>query len=77
MNITECLYKNISFRIIDIFRKTNALSIYDKMQKNGDISRKLLIKIQKERLRDIIIHCWNNVPYYRKLFKQFNIEAYR
>jgi len=76
MRLIEYLYKNVAFRIIDITRKTNALYAYGKIRRNVELNRELLLQLQLERLRDLFVHCWNNVPYYIKLFKKYSIDPY-
>lgn len=77
MGYKEYLYRNIAFRIVDFFRKSNALHIYDEIRYNSRLSRELLVKMQRDRLRDLLIHCHRNVPYYKRLFKHYEVDPYK
>ena len=52
----------------------NTLYILHKLRKNQWLKPYDLKKLQQKKLRSIIIHAYNNVPYYHKLFDSVNVK---
>ncbi len=69
--------KTTKYRLVDHFRKTNAIGILEKIKESQWWSEKELDELQLENLKSLLIHCRNNVPYYTKLFDEikFNPES--
>jgi phenylacetate-CoA ligase len=66
----------INYSIIDFFRKTKTLPLFDRLVETQWTSQDNIQKIQITALKEILIHCFNNVDYYNKLFNEcsFNPE---
>ena len=66
--LPKWVYRNLSFRAVDFARKTRSLSEYKKLRatEHSDIAE--LEKVQFERLRSLLMHCVDNVPFYRERF---------
>lgn len=67
----------ISLRLADYFKKTRVLQTYFDLSKSQWFSRSKLEELQLSRTRDILIHSFENVPYYGELFRNQNFDPYR
>ena len=65
---------NLGFKIIDLFRKTDTVQIYNKLIGNQWQSQDQLKEIQFNNLRKVLIHSANNVPYYQRIFNKCNFD---
>ncbi len=50
------------------------LSIYNFLKKSQEWSRKKLEKYQMDKLSRLLIHSYDNVPYYKKIFDKSNLK---
>ena len=56
------------FKIIDYFRKTETVKIYDYLLKSQWMSNDKIAEIQFENLKKLLIHANTNVPFYNRRF---------
>jgi phenylacetate-CoA ligase len=63
----------IKFRIKDFAYPFSILKLKREFERNQWLSEETLCQYQSARLRQIVTHAYNNVPYYRKLFKENDI----
>src|SRR5512136_390332 len=52
----------------------NSLFLLRKLRGNLKLNRAELEEIQRKKLKDLLKHAYENVPYYRKLFASTGIE---
>jgi len=67
--LKESLVRNIVFPLIDIANRESVLRYLDLYEKSQWWNLKELERMQEKKLRALIRHAWNNVPYYRRIFK--------
>lgn len=67
------IWKN-AYRLVDFFRKTNAIKAFNLVLQTEWLSLEELNHIQFERLKKLLVHCSNNVPYYNELFKKIKFK---
>lgn len=63
----------IRLRLIDLFKGTNVHYWYKHFQSLNFSSRNEVIKYQNNKLERLIIYSYNNVDYYKMLFKKHNL----
>ncbi len=63
-----------TYKIVDHFRKTNAAGIYKSIMKSQWWPKEKLDQHQFDLLRELLIHCRDNVPFYRELFKKHSFD---
>ncbi|MBN2326534.1 MAG: phenylacetate--CoA ligase family protein [Candidatus Omnitrophica bacterium] len=71
------LRKNLFMPIVDRIKKTDMLSVYRELNRTQWLSRRELEDLQLARLRKLLIHAQENVPYYRRLFADIGFDAGR
>jgi len=67
------LLKNIIMPIADVVMHTNICKFTKLLSEMEKLSRDELIFWQSEKLQQIIKHCYNNVPYYRKMMSNLHL----
>jgi len=68
------LVRNIIFPLIDITNRSSVLRHLDLYEKSQWWSPEKLKELQERKLRRMVSHAWNNVPYYRRIFKTADIK---
>ena len=63
-----------AYWLVDKFRKTDAAGVFAKIDESQWWPREKLDAHQERLLRDLLIHCKNNVPYYHDLFQSVGID---
>ena len=63
------LYRHLAFRAVDFARKTRALAEYDTLKNTEFSSLGELENLQFERLKKLLVHCRDHVPFYQKRFE--------
>jgi len=66
-------YRSLLFPMLDLRRGTNSLKCLAELQKSQWLSKDEILNIQNKRLRALIKHSYENVPYYHKTFKKLGI----
>ena len=64
----------LTYHIVDFFRKTETVKVYNKIIKTQWLSKEELNQIQFETLKKLLLHSFNNVPYYTKLFNDYGFN---
>ena len=74
MGVPEYFYSTVGIKLIDYARKTNAFELVKEFSKSEYYNINDLEQLQFNRLKTLLIHCKNNVPFYTEVFceKKFN-----
>jgi phenylacetate-CoA ligase len=65
--------RNILLNLGLKINRTDIFSEYKKLKKLSSLSQKELQKYQERKLKEILLHSWNNVPYYRRILEKNNV----
>jgi len=76
-NFKKIFRRNISLRLVDFIKKTETVQTFYKLQASQWLTLTELQAIQIEKLRNLLIHAYENVPYYNKLFNEHGFKANR
>ena len=66
-----------AYRVVDMIRRTDAASAYTALLKSEWLSPAELGVMQFERLKKLLVHAQNHVPYYRRVFAEAGFDANR
>ena len=66
----------LSLRLVDLVKKTDQLSLYHLLKRTQWLPTTELEAMQTERLRQILVHAYERVPYYTNLFKEIDFNPY-
>ncbi|MDD4309327.1 MAG: hypothetical protein PHO32_03025 [Candidatus Cloacimonetes bacterium] len=61
------------FPIAEKIGRTSIIEDYKRLKKSEWLTRDDLLKLQNEKLIKLVHHCYDNVPYYRKMFNSLSI----
>jgi len=64
-----------SYKIVDTIRRTNAAKLFDELLQTQWLSEDELRDLQFQRLRNLLIHSQENVPFYKQLFLEHEFNA--
>ena len=65
------------FQIVDFFRKTKTLALYNQLISSQWASKEDLLIKQFNGLKDLLIHASEHVPVYKKIFKESEFDPFR
>ncbi len=68
------LNMHLMYPLLDLRRGTNSLKRYTELNKSQWLERDQIIKIQNQKLRALINHAYNNVPFYHKTFRELDLK---
>jgi phenylacetate-CoA ligase len=68
------LYRTAVFPVVEALSGTTISRTVQQLEKSQWWTRAQLLELQNKKLRAIIQHAYNNVPFYRRLFKQHDIR---
>ena len=74
MGIYAIIDKYILLPIADLITRRGVFNEWKLMSKTDKYSEEELRKLQNNRLQKLIVHCYNNVPYYTRLFDSLGIK---
>lgn len=74
MSFRNFITKNIILPGTDIVLKQDIARNLDFLNKSQYWSREKLINYQNEKLKKLIVHAFNNVPYYNQLFTELKLK---
>lgn len=74
MGIYAIIDKYILLPIADLITRRGVFNEWKLMSKTDKYSEEELRKLQNKRLQKLVTHCYNNVPYYTKLFDSLGIK---
>lgn len=60
--------------LVDRFRRTDSLKLYQELLKTQWCSRQKIDGVQWMKIKDLLNHAYNNVPYYRILFDTHGLK---
>ena len=63
-----------AYRIVDLIRRTDAAGVFKEINETQWWPKEKLDNLQSERLKALLVHCKNNVPYYANLFKDIGFD---
>lgn len=66
----NAFYRYVAIPFVDLVRKTDSLRVYRQMDQTQWLDRETLDTLQIERLRSLLKHAGQHVPYYRDLFAE-------
>jgi len=74
MHLKENLVRYMMFPLIDITSRTSVLRYLDLYRRSQWWDFQRLKILQEKKMREMISYAFNNVPYYRKTFKERNLK---
>lgn len=74
MSFESTLVKYIAFPISDIVRGTHSIKCFHELEKTQGLSPTQLEDLQQKKLHALLVHAYENVPYYRKMFKEIKVK---
>jgi len=73
-DLERFLFRNFSLKFVDIIKKTHGVKSYHELMATQWLRRNELEDIQVDKLRALLIHAYQNVPFYTKAFEQRGIK---
>lgn len=70
----DFIFKNFVMPAYHSLKHQNRIKYYQQLKKRDSLSREYLLEIQWTKLKALIEHCYENIPYYKKLFDQSDIH---
>ena len=74
MDLGGLLYKKIMFPALDIRRGTKSLRRFAELQKSQWLGREDIRRLQNQKLKALIKHAYDNVPFYNRTFKELGLK---
>jgi len=75
--ISRTLYRSLALPFVDRARRTDSLAVYRALDKSQWLPRCELETLQLDRLKRLLVHAKEHVPYYRDLFGQCGFDPRR
>jgi phenylacetate-CoA ligase len=69
MDMGRFWYRHLVYPFLDLRRGTDSRKRYEELNKSQWLKPQEIKRIQNKRLRALIIHSYENVPFYNKVFK--------
>ena len=66
--------RHVLARALDYARGTRTMACLSELEKSQWWSRDEILELQGERLRRLVSHAYNNVPYYRQIFDERGVK---
>lgn len=70
------LFWRIAYRIVDMIRQTDASRTHKDLLQTQWLTAAELEAMQLNRLKKLLIHAQEHVPYYRQVFSEYRFDAY-
>ncbi len=67
-------YRRFMFPVLDLRRGTKSIKYFEELKKSQWLDSEEISKLQQRKLKAIIRHAHDNVPYYHKVFKELNLK---
>ena len=74
MDLGGVLYRRLLFPLLDLRRGTNSLKHFAALKKSQWLGREEIKKLQRQKLKALIVHAYDNVPFYHKTFKELGLR---
>ncbi|OPY37231.1 MAG: hypothetical protein A4E34_00024 [Methanoregula sp. PtaU1.Bin006] len=68
------IYINTFFPLVEAVAGTNIVKTVEHLQKSQWWTKEQLLELQNKKLRALVHHAYDNVPYYRRLFRDYRIR---
>jgi phenylacetate-CoA ligase len=76
MSLYENIFKRVLFPVYEgIFHKRNTMKYLHDYNKNLSIDKTLIVDIQWHKLRKLLQHCIDNVPYYKQTWAKLGFQS--
>lgn len=72
--MNEFIIRNFSLPFHEVLRGRKTLPYFRFLQNNEKLSQQQLLEYQKNKLRLLLHHCKNEVPYYQQVFREAGLE---
>jgi len=76
-NFERIVRQKVALRLLDYFKKTNQVQLYNELKDTQWLPKSDLEAMQINKLRSLLIHAYENVPYYTKLFNALGFKPDR
>ena len=67
--------RNIFYPLLDLKRGSKTLKYLKELNRSQWFKLEQLIDLQNKKLKLLLIHAYNNVPYYHKIFRNLNLKS--
>lgn len=74
MNLDTIASRHIFFPLSDVCGRTSSLKYLRTLEKTQWLKPSQIDELQEKKLHALLIHAYENVPYYRQMFKQNNLK---
>ena len=66
---------NYFFKALSKFRNPNLWAVYNELKHNETLTKEQLLKLQSNKLREILIFSYDYSPYWKSIFEKHNISV--
>lgn len=70
------IYKNFLLHVVDKIKKTDNMAVYEDLLRTEYMDRAELESLQFDRLRKLVVHAYEHVPYYHEVFDKAGFSPY-
>jgi phenylacetate-CoA ligase len=70
----KSIAKHILAPLLDVYRGTKTMKCLQELEKTQWWPRDRILALQKERLRRLVSHAYDNVPYYHRIFEERGLK---
>ena len=74
MSFESTLVKHTAFPLSDIVRGTHSIKCFHELEKTQWLSPTQLEDLQQKKLHALLVHAYENVSYYRKMFEEIKLK---
>lgn len=74
MNLDSIASRHIFFPLSDIYGRTSSLKYLSMLEKTQWLKPHQIDELQEKKLRALLVHAYENVPYYREVFKKNHLK---
>ena len=74
MSLYNIIDKHMLLPIGDMVYRSNINTQWERLKRTEFVSKTDLTELQNTKLRKLIHHCYNTVPYYHELFCKLNLS---
>ena len=70
------IYKNFLLNVVDKIKKTDNMAVYGDLKRTEYMDRAELERVQFDRLKNLVVHAYEHVPYYHDVFDKAEFSPY-
>lgn len=74
MNLKKLIYKELFLNLSDLITGQSVYSKFKFLQKSDSWTKQQIIDFQNNKLKQLIFHAYNYVPYYHDLFDNLSLK---